>query len=206
MIKFGIIDSGKGGTYVGDRLKQVFNVEIIQWRPHYFISYSNLPYIKLRDVVDTHLEYLYNNNVDAIIIGCMSLSTTINYYIEQRSTVPVYNLYQYLPKFSKDTLIIGTQNTINSNKFNEYIRMSCPPLSKAIEGGSEDLIPGLLKSYEHKYSYAKVFNNVILGCSHYPIAIKIFTQYYKDKTIIDPVDYLIDGLKLELINKKNLIA
>lgn len=196
--RIGVIDSGKGGEYLEKRLLEIFNVKIYRWIPKYFISYSDLPLSSLKKQVNIHLDYLQKFDLDILIIGCMSLSTTLSSYIRSKVKIKVFDLYEVLPIFNSNTLIIGTNNTIKSNKFQNYLVMGCPNLSKYIEGGTIDIIPRLLESYQVSLNINKDFDTVILGCSHYPIAIKEFSDYYKNKTIINPINYLLNELKYVL--------
>lgn len=193
-MRIGIIDSGKGGTFIGSKLKYYFNVDIEQWIPPYFVSYSNITLDELSRLVDIHCEYLVSKQVNIIVIGCMTISTNLKEYIDSKVNLPVYDLYNCLPIFDKDTLVIGTTNTIKSSKFNDYITLACPDIAGAIENNCEAIIEGLLRRYEHTLTYTHPFSKVILGCSHYSIHRSIFERYY-NKTIIDPSDYLINKIK-----------
>jgi len=193
-LRLGVIDSGKGGEYISNLLTEKFKVNTLQWKPPYFRSYSNMDLDTLKNQVDLHLDYLHQSQVDLIIIGCMTLSTNLLDYIKSSTNLPVYDLYSNLPEFDIHTLCIATFNSINSNKFKNYLQLPCPNLAKAIEGGYPLLIPGLLRGYETTLKRVHKVNRVILGCSHYSVHKYIFQEYYKNCQIIDPTEYLIDSL------------
>lgn len=198
-LRVGLIDSGKGGEYISSLLQERFNVETVRWVPSFFISYSNMGMDDLVRNAEYHIEFLLSSNVDMVVIGCMTLSTNLTNFIRrQLGNIPVYDLYEFLPMFGSNTLVIGTTNTINSRKFNNYITLPCPDISKSIEGGCVGIVIGLLRGYECSLRPASNFDRVILGCSHYSICKNLFEEYYFEKKIVDPIEYLLDNLKGKL--------
>lgn len=196
-MKVGIIDSGRGGKYIGELLQQQFDVEIIRREQFFFRSYSDMNMDDLILECDAHLAYLKENKVELVVIGCMTLSTNLVKYIERNVDVPIVDMYSNLPELPQDTLILGTTNTINSNKFDRYTTMPVPDISSSIEKGYTSLVTGLLRGYEMGNRRADLCSTILLGCSHYSIVRKEFEEYYKGRTVIDPVDYLIEDFKEE---------
>ena len=193
-MKIGVIDSGKGGEYVASVIAERFNVETYIAPKIFYKSYSNMSMNELKRECNFQIEVLKNLEVNIIVVGCMTLSTNLLDYIKDISNVPVYDLYTNLEKFDEFTLLIGTFNTVNSGKFSEYHTIACPDIAPAIEDGYLALVQGLLRGYEYRERKVFPFNKVILGCSHYSTCKNIFKDYYKNITIIDPVDYLLERL------------
>lgn len=202
-MKIGIIDSGFGGEHISSLLRDKYKCETVQWTPILFRSYSDMDMDELVHQCNLHLDFLLNQNVDLIIVGCMTLSTNLSKYIKAKAHTEVVDLYEGLPEFDEHTLVISTTNTANSGKFNKYIRLACPNLSSSIQSGYTSLVPGLLRGYELMVKMVLPFNKVILGCSHYSGCKEVFKDYYKDVQIIDPVDYLMDKID-EGINNSSL--
>jgi glutamate racemase len=204
-LRVGVIDSGKGGEYVGTKIKEIINCEVVQWKPPYFMSYSNMTMDDLINRCDIHTEFLKENKVDLVVIGCMTLSTNLRRYIKNNmGTIPVYDLYTNLPELNSTTLVIGTTNTINSNAFKGCVTLPVPNVSSAIEGGFDSLVPGYLRGYEASIKYLPEFSAVVLGCSHYSICKDIIAEHYRPAVIIDPVDYLIEQLKKDYVKEVNV--
>lgn len=202
-MKIGVIDSGYGGSHICSLIRTRYEVEVAQWKPVYFRSYSDLSISDLRNQCDVHIEYLLQEKVDLIVIGCMTLSTNLSYYIKRKSGLPVVDLYEGLPYFDDETLIISTTNTAKSGMFDRYILFPCPDLASCIEEGYPSLIPGYLKGYEVSNRHNRTFTKVILGCSHYSNYKKEFEKYYQGLEIIDPVKYLMEKLDESVINLKS---
>lgn len=194
-IRCGIIDSGKGGKYIGSLLQEQFDVEVFQWTPIFFSSYSDMCADDLVHQCDSHIKYLKEEKVDVVIIGCMTLSTNLVNYITRHFNIPVLDLYTNLPKLSSNTLVIATTNTINSNKFKHCVGMPTPDLSRSIEKDCCSIVTGLLRGYEMMDRRADHCSEILLGCSHYSIVKEELIEYYKGRTVIDPIDYLIKDFK-----------
>ena len=195
-IRIGIIDSGLGGRYVSQQLMTNFeNIVTYQYTPDLFESYSAMSIERLFLKADTHLQYLANLDVDVIVVGCMTMSTNCLNYIKEKAHVKkVYDLYTVLPFIHNDTIVLATDNTIKSGRFDHCTRVPCGHLSTAIENGrSERLTQGLLWGFMQT-NKAKP-GRFIYGCSHY-LWHKQAISGVMGCEGIDPVEYLMREMQI----------
>ena len=211
--KIGIIDSGKGGQLVGQRIKDKFpEVEIVQYIPEIFTSYSNMSVENLFILSKTHVDYLVEQKVDLIVIGCMTLSTNCLNFIKKISPVRVLDVYTNLGYLDKSFTVIATENSIRSGKFTQCVEIPCGHLSGAIQN-KEDLIKcGMTYSEESPSEAYEILikkllrgfiasskevitNKIILGCTHYPLELELIKEVMGDVEYIDPINKLVEKLK-----------
>lgn len=209
--KIGVIDSGKGGELVSQRLKELYpDVETVRYVPEEFVSYSNMSLENLFILSKTHVDYLVSQQVDCIIIGCMTLSVNCLNFIKKISPVKVFDLYSNLGYLDKSFTIIATENTIKSGKFSQCVEIPCGHLSGMIENKE-----AVFKRYKDtKENYIETYNNtiqsiirsfiksanvepttkLILGCSHYPLEIENIKVVFGNVEFIDPISKLLEKM------------
>lgn len=195
-VKIGIIDSGTGGKYVSELLMNNFeNIVTFQYTPDLFESYSALSMERLFLKADKHLQYLKELDVDVIVVGCMTMSTNCLHYIKEKAHVnKVYDLYTVLPFIHTDTIVLATDNTIKSGRFDHCIKVPCGHLSTAIQNGrSERLTQGLLWGFLKQHNAEP--GRFVYGCSHYLWHKHAISQVMGCEGL-DPVEYLIREMKL----------
>lgn len=203
MVRIGVIDSGLGGELVGKRVREKLGeVEIFQYKPASFISYSSSSLEQLFIKCKTHIEYLEEKDVELIIVGCMTLSTNCLQFITESSKVPVLDLYTVLGTLDNEWAIIATENTIRSGKFAHCKEIPCGTLSSIIENKNtlpyfsyRKVFKDTLKNYI-KNSEVGDITKLILGCSHYPLEKELILSVLdKDVEILDPIEKLLEIIK-----------
>ncbi len=190
--KIGIFDSGIGGLNV---LK-----DLITAYPHedflYLADTFNLPYGKktteeLIKIVNNNIDYLYKQNVKAIVIACNTASANSNYL---NLDIPIYRIIEptanIANSLNKDVAILATDYTINSNAYEKYLKVKsigvkCSEFVSLIEN------PNTQKD-DIKIAIEKVLKDllgkdvvVILGCTHFSIIEKDIKEFLGDVCIID---------------------
>ena len=212
----GIFDSGLGGT-------TVFK-EIIKELPNYsYIYYSdslNNPYgdkssEELKKITFSIVKYLVNRGCKVIVIACNTASAICKDYLRLKFSVPIIAIEPsikpiYDNKKAGDTLLIATKGTIESLKFKElyqkynngkiYLK-KCPGLADLIEENDKDKIKKYIIDNLGKY---KGVENVVLGCTHYPLIIKELKEVLGDVNIyqgsigvVKELKRIIKDIKLE---------
>ena len=186
----GIFDSGIGGVTV---LK-----EIIKILPNenyiYYSDSKNNPYgdKKKEEIIERCEEifrFLLERNCKAIVIACNTASAVASSYLREKNKnipiiaiEPAYKMvYDY--SYDKETLVMATKGTIESEKFNllyhkydnhKTTLLECIGLADVIEEGNEEKIKNYLEKNIGQYK-GKV-ENVVLGCTHYPLIEKEIGQ------------------------------
>ena len=178
----GVLDSGIGGVSV---LR-----EIIKLIPKgHFIYYSdsvNNPYgDKSKDevyvIVKNIVAYLLDKGCIAIVLACNTASAICVKRLRSEypdtlfiAIEPAYKMvHDYNPE--GNTLVMATKGTLESEKFlalyhkydnNKTTLLSCSGLADLIEKGNMEDVNLYLENNLKKY---KGVDNVVLGCTHYPL-------------------------------------
>ena len=178
----GVLDSGIGGvTVLREILKQGINAKFIYYSDSKNNPYGDKSYGEVYDIVKEIVDYLLDKGCVAIVIACNTASAICvkRLRVEYPDTLfiaiePAYKMvHDYNPKGK--TLVMATEGTIKSEKFltlfNKYdnhktILLPCKGLAELIEKGNEDEINQYLESNLSRY---KDIDNVVLGCTHYPL-------------------------------------
>ena len=178
----GVLDSGIGGVTV---LREILGINA---KFIYYSDSKNNPYgdkseDEVYSIVKGIVDYLLDSGCIAIVIACNTASAICVKRLrsEYPNTLfiaiePAYKMvHDYNPKGK--TLVMATEGTIKSEKFltlfNKYdnhktILLPCKGLAELIEEGNEDEINQYLESNLSRY---KDIDNVVLGCTHYPLII-----------------------------------
>ena len=178
----GVLDSGIGGVSV---LK-----ELVKFLPHgHFIYYSdslNNPYgdkgeEEVYIIVKKIVDYLLERGCVAIVLACNTASAVCVKRLRREypatlfiAIEPAYKMvYDYNP--SGKTLVMATKGTLESEKFlalyhkydnKKTILLPCIGLADLIEEGNMQQVDHYLEKKLGKY---KDVDNVVLGCTHYPL-------------------------------------
>ena len=214
----GIFDSGIGGvTVVKEILKILPNENYI-----YYSDSKNNPYgDKSDDQINELCENIVNLFIEqkckAIVIACNTASAKSVQYLRKKHTnipfiaiEPAYKMvYDYA--YNEPTLVMATKGTIESEKFNllyhaydkhKTILVPCVGLADIIEEGNEDKIKTYLEI--HLESYKGKIENVVLGCTHYPLIQKEIQEVLGQVTFFNGAPYLAKHLQ-EVLEEKDLI-
>ncbi len=218
--KIGILDSGIGGlTTLDEIIKLLPNEDYI-----YYADSKNNPYgdksdKKLFNIVDNIVQKFLLEDVKMIVIACNTATTKCIDKLREKYPEVVFVGTEPAVKVAcdnnyKNTLVMATPTTIESERLNEliceykkedqsFILCSCEGLANAIERHDIETIDNLLEKYLHPFVYANI-DAVVLGCTHYPlIADKIKSRLRKPK-ILDGNKGVAKRVK-ELLTKYNML-
>ena len=186
--KIGVFDSGIGGaTVLKECLKLCNNYEYI-----YYSDSKNNPYgdKDKKDVLEISsniCDYLISKGCKIIIIACNTASAISVEYLRNKYKDIIFIAIEpaikdaYLNE-DKDTLIMVTEGTLNSEKFkalydkyhyNNFYLLPCSGLADIIENDYNKLNDYLefnLKEYKNKVK------SVVLGCTHYSLIKKEISE------------------------------
>lgn len=186
----GIFDSGIGGvTVLREIIKTLPNENYI-----YYSDSKNNPYgDKAEEEIIQRCEelfkFLLEKNCKAVVIACNTASAVASSYLREKyKNIPIIAIepaYKMVHDYSydKETLVMATKGTIESEKFNllyhkydnhKTTLLECVGFADRIEEGNEDRIRKYLK--ENIGQYKGKVENVVLGCTHYPLVQKEIGQ------------------------------
>ena len=214
----GIFDSGIGGvTVLEEILKVLPNENYI-----YYSDSKNNPYgdktdEEIYNICDVIVKKFIEKKCKAIVIACNTASAKAAKQLREKypeqiiiAIEPAYKMV-YDFAYDKPTLVMATKGTIESEKFHKLYEkydnhktylLACKGLADIIENGNEEKIKCYLKENLSKYS-GKV-ENVVLGCTHYPLIKQQIVQVLGDVKFFNGAPNLAKHLK-DVLLEKNLI-
>lgn len=181
----GVLDSGIGGvTVLREILKQNIHAKFIYYSDSKNNPYGDKSEDEIYSIVKTIIDYLLDKGCVVIVLACNTASAICVKRLREEypdilfiAIEPAYKMvHDYNPKGK--TLVMATEGTIKSEKFltlfNKYdnkntILLPCKGLAELIEEGNEVKIDRYLDDNLSKY---KDIDNVVLGCTHYPLIKK----------------------------------
>jgi len=207
--KIGIFDSGIGGiTVLNEIIKILPNEEYLYYSDSKNNPYGNKSDEEIIKICDDIVKYLINEGCDVIVIACNTASAKAAGFLRNKykeitivAIEPAYKMvYDY--SYDKPTLVMATEGTIKSEKFNllyekynnnnTYL-LSCAGLADIIE--AEDRYK--IKEYLEKNisNFKGKVKNVVLGCTHYPLIKEEIKEVLGDVIFFDGAPQLAKHLK-----------
>lgn len=198
----GVFDSGIGGISVLKELVDIMPSEDFL----YLGDTDNAPYgsksvNEVRELTLKAVDKLIEYGSKAIVIACnTATSAAISLIRNKHSTIPVIGLEPALKPaitFKKNpvVLVLATPVTLREKKFNELaesfketgkiIPVPCDHLAEIIENGhtEDSIVEEYIQSILEPYMKEKP-DAVVLGCTHYPLAIKTFRKLLPENVSI----------------------
>jgi len=200
-LKIGIFDSGIGGfTIFKSLLKTRKDVEVFYLADTKRIPFGNKNSKEIRLIAEEICTFFVDKNLDALLIACNTTNACALDILENNLKVPCFDLINSVSEIVEKQIIgvLATQTTvqssyykkaINAKKENKLIfQQECPEFVSEIE--KEKLNLDRLNSLSDLYLRPLLNKNIeelILGCSHYPL-IYDFLRKKLDSNIkiIDP--------------------
>ena len=209
----GVLDSGIGGvTVLREILKQNIHANFIYYSDSKNNPYGDKSSDEVYSIVKWVVDYLLDMGCVAIVLACNTASAICVKRLREEypdtlfiAIEPAYKMvHDYNPKGK--TLVMATEGTINSEKFltlfNKYDNknttlLPCKGLAELIEEGNEVKIDRYLDDNLSKY---KDIDNVVLGCTHYPLIKKNIRRVLGDVKFFDGSS----GVSKELVRQLEL--
>ena len=209
-LKVGIFDSGIGGfTILNSLLKTRNDVEVFYLADTKRIPYGNRNIHQIRSFAKDICYWFGNKNLDALLIACNTTNACALDILERDLQIPCFDLINSASDIVKETRIgvLATPTTVKSayyekvfrvnNKTLEIYQQECPEFVLEIERNKPNF--NKLSSLADLYLgpvLRQEIQELILGCSHYPLIYNILRRKIDNKiNIIDP--------SIALVNKFN---
>ena len=205
-LKVGIFDSGIGGfTILNSLLKTRKDVEVFYLADTKRIPFGSKNFQEIRLIAKDICNFFVDKNLDALLVACNTTNACALDILEDNLKVPCFDLInsvsgvvdkQIIGVLATRTTVLSSyyKNAINSKKENKTIfQQECPEFVSEIE--KEKLNFDKLNYLSDLYLRPLINKNIeelILGCSHYPL-IYDFLRKKLDSNIkiIDPAEALI---------------
>jgi len=205
-IKIGIFDSGIGGfTILNSLLKTRKDVEVFYLADTKRIPFGNKDFKEIRLIAKEICTFFEDKNLDALLIACNTTNACALDILENNLRVPCFDLINSVSEIvDKEVIgVLATQTTVNSSYYKNAIiskkenskifQQECPEFVSEIE--KEKLNFNKLNYLSDLYLKPLMKKNIeelILGCSHYPLIYDFLRKKIDSNIkIIDPSQALI---------------
>lgn len=216
--RIGVFDSGIGGvTVLKEIIKVLPNEDYIYYSDSINNPYGEKTEDEIIKICNNIVDFFINKNCKIIVIACNTASAiAIDRLRKEYPDIffvgiePAYKMV-YDTNKDKPTLIMATKGTIQSEKFNVLYKnynnqktylLTCSGLADIIEDGNEKIIEKYLKDNLGKYKGC--VENVVLGCTHYPLIKEKIKNVLGDVTFFDGSYRLAVHLK-NILEKENIL-
>ncbi len=223
----GIFDSGMGGlTVLAELIHHLPNEKFI-----YVGDTARVPYgSKSKETVQRYsyeiASFLDSLNIKMLVIACNTASAYAYELLKENFSMPIVNVIHpgvnaFFNKSYQDSVaVIGTRGTIKSDIYRKLIlerdqnvivfSKACPLFVPLVEEGYIEgyIVEKIIYEYLQEIVDKKI-QNLILGCTHYPLLKNTIKKVYPQLNLIDSsyeiALYIKEQLKeLNLLNEKNL--
>jgi glutamate racemase len=202
-VNIGVIDSGVGGmTVVGEIAKILPGAAIIYFGDSANVPYGNRAESEIIDLTCAMLDFMREKGVALVAVACNTISTLID-KLQPRYQFPIFSIIKpAAAHIAASTLahvgLFATEFTVKTGHYQKLIHEKNPSI-KVHAVGSKSLAALMEASaYDQSAVDAEVSSllsilfseypvkDIILGCTHYPIALHTFRKYAPDINFIDP--------------------
>ncbi|MBQ9984103.1 MAG: glutamate racemase [Lachnospiraceae bacterium] len=201
----GVFDSGVGGLTVAREIMRQLPGESLV----YFGDTARVPYgSKSKQTVLKYsrqiVRFLKTKNVKAIVVACNTASALALDEIAQELDIPIIGVVKPGAKMAVQTTktgnvgVIGTESTIKSGIYNEYIRelnpdvtvvgKACPLFVPLVEEGllEDRVTDDIVSRYLEVMREYKV-DSLVMGCTHYPLIRNAIKRYVGEEVnLVNP--------------------
>ena len=205
-IKVGIFDSGIGGfTILKPLLKIRKDVEVFYLADTKRIPFGNKNFKEIRLIAKEICNFFEDKNLDALLIACNTTNACALDILENDLKIPCFDLINSVSEIVNKQIvgILATQTTVKSSYYKKVIsskkenlkiyQNECPEFVSEIEKEKLDFVK--LNNLADLYLKPLLNENIeelILGCSHYPLIYDFLRKKINsDIKIIDPAEALI---------------
>ena len=201
--RIGIIDSGVGGLTVVRKIADIFpEADIVYFGDSANVPYGNRPESEILELTCSMLDFMREKRVAVVAIACNTISTLIDSF-QSRYDFPMLGIIgpaaaQVAASGISHVGLLATEFTVHSGHYQKLIHVRNAAVTvhalgsktlaalieaadydgKAVEAEVGRLLTALGKAYPVR--------DIILGCTHYPIAVDVFRKQAPGVNFIDP--------------------
>ncbi len=209
-LKVGIFDSGIGGfTILNSLLKTRKDVEVFYLADTKRVPYGNKDFRQIRSFAKEICNWFDDKKLDAILVACNTTNACALDILENYLGIPVFDLINSVSEIiTKEYIgVLATPATIKTSYYKKIIeskrenakvfQQACPEFVSEIEKTKLNLIKlNYLSELYLNPLIKKNIEEIILGCSHYPLIYDVLKNKLPSNIrIIDP--------SVSLVNKFN---
>ena len=200
-LKIGIFDSGIGGfTILNSLLKTRKDVQVFYLADTKRIPYGSKNFKEIRIIANEICTFFEDKNLDALLIACNTTNACALDILKNNLRIPCFDLINSVSEIVNKEIIgvLATKTTVRTSYYKTAIsskkknlkiyQQECPKLVSEIEREKLNFskLNNLLDLYIRPL-LKKNIQELILGCSHYPLIFDLLrNKVISDIKIIDP--------------------
>ncbi len=217
-LKVGIFDSGIGGFTILDYLlKSSKDLEIFYLADTKRVPYGNKDFEQIRAIAKEICNWFEDKNLDALLIACNTTNACALDILENYLEIPVFDLINSVSELvTKEYIgVLATPTTIKTSYYKKIIeskgenvkvfQQECPEYVPEIEKTKLNLNKlNYLTDLYLKPLLKKNIEEIILGCTHYPLIYDVIQNKLPSNIkIIDPSVALVNKFNNSFLIPKN---
>ena len=216
----GVFDSGVGGlTVVKEIMHQIPGESIIYFGDTARVPYGSKSKATIIRYTRQIIRFLLSKNVKAIVIACNTASAFALETVQKEFDIPIIGVIKPGANMAASSTkngsigIIGTEGTIRSQIYNEYLSelnpqvnvygKACPLFVPLVEEGwtEDDVTYQIAKRYISSLIECNI-DTLVMGCTHYPLLRDVIKRVVGDEVIlVNPALETAKSLKELLMNQ-----
>lgn len=219
MTNIGIFDSGLGGLSVLNQLIKNHKANYFFLGDNKRVPYGNRNSKEIREFSKQIVSFLEKFNIDFYIIACNTIAVNAKEDLKKNFNKEFISItdmaIESLMRNEGDACVLATKATVESHYYKEkieetsrkkIIEVKAQELVDFVEAGDfeSEKLNASLKKYL-KEANSKKIENIVLGCTHFPIIEKqIRNNLCYDANIIDPSVFLSENICFEENTRTNI--
>ncbi len=222
----GIFDSGIGGFSVLKEIKKTSNADIFYFGDCARAPYGNRDIEEIALFIKEIILYLKSKGVIHFVSACNSMSVLMTNKLLQECNIEdflyvdmirAFKKYYDLPSSAK-VLLIGTQATIHSNVYQNFLKEKTDTIFEYIpatlagdielnigEEKLKEIIIPIISEAKNKGA-----SHIVYGCTHYPLVHNVFQKCADEigwfGIFIDPAIYVAQAVSEWDIPGNNILT
>lgn len=220
----GFFDSGLGGlTSVPVLKKALPNEKVLYFGDTARTPYGSKSPETVRQFSAQIVDYLVSKNVKLIVIACNTVTAmALDMLREAYPDIPILGVIEptarkVVQSGTGNVGIIGTKVTIESNVYANQIHeidasvmthsLSCPAFVPLIEEGiiDNEIMDLTIRYYMDDFVKKNKIDNLILGCTHYPLIAKNIKRLYPWMNLFNSSAEVIDDV-VKILTERDMLA
>ena len=220
----GFFDSGLGGlTSVHELHAKLPDEKVIYYGDTARTPYGSKSPDTIREFATQIVDYLVDNDCKMIIIACNTATAmALDSLRERYPDVPILGVIsptvrKVVADGCKKVGVIATKATIGSDVYGKKLKalnpdievasLACPAIVPLVEEGiiDDDIMELTIKHYMDSWIKENDFDNLILGCTHYPLVTKRLSKLYPNLKLYNSSAEVVNEAA-EILKEKDMFA
>ena len=218
ILKIGIFDSGVGGFTILDYLlKTRRDLEVFYLADTKRVPYGNKDSEQMRSIAKEICSWFEDKNLDALLVACNTTNACALDILENYLVIPVFDLINSVSEIvTKENIgVLATPSTVKTSYYKKILeskienikvfQQACPEFVSEIEKTKPNLNKlNYLSDLYLNPLLKKDIEELILGCSHYPLIYNVLKNKMPSNIrIIDPSVALVNKFNNSFLISKN---